>query len=179
MKIKLTHFVDSAMEPTVRGNYVLFLRGWLSQWFPCTFKDDSHAYNCAEQYMMAEKARFFGDETTRNLIMRSISPKAQKELGRTVFPFNEEMWQGVCQQIVYQGNLLKFSQNPALKDKLLATGTRIIAEASSRDKIWGIGLDETHRDATNQAKWRGTNWLGIALMKVRETLRTKDNSHGR
>lgn len=33
-----------------------------SQWFPYNFEVDGIMYNCAEQYMMAEKARVFEDE---------------------------------------------------------------------------------------------------------------------
>ena len=69
-----------------------------------------------------------------------------------------------------QGNLLKFSQNPKLKDFLLATSNRVLAEASPRDTIWGIGLDEKDKDAQNPYKWRGLNLLGFALMKVRAKL---------
>ena len=34
----------------------------LSQWYMCQFVVDDVCYNCVEQYMMAEKARIFGDE---------------------------------------------------------------------------------------------------------------------
>lgn len=37
----------------------------LSQWFRCSFVVDGQYYNCAEQYIMAEKARIFGDNETR------------------------------------------------------------------------------------------------------------------
>lgn len=40
----------------------------LSQWFQCPFIEDNQYYNCAEQYMMAEKARIFGDEEIRQQI---------------------------------------------------------------------------------------------------------------
>ncbi len=38
----------------------------LSQWWPCSFEVDGVYYNCAEQFMMAEKARLFGDEEALN-----------------------------------------------------------------------------------------------------------------
>ena len=34
----------------------------LSQWYMCQHVVDDVCYNCVEQYMMAEKARIFGDE---------------------------------------------------------------------------------------------------------------------
>ncbi len=42
----------------------------LSQWYPCSFTVDGLNYNCAEQYMMAEKARIFNDGPIRKQIMR-------------------------------------------------------------------------------------------------------------
>ena len=36
--------------------------GFLSQWFKSGFVVDGESYRCAEQYMMAAKARLFGDE---------------------------------------------------------------------------------------------------------------------
>lgn len=40
-----------------------------SQWYPSYFVIDGIRYNCAEQYMMAEKARVFKDEVTREKIL--------------------------------------------------------------------------------------------------------------
>ena len=33
----------------------------LSQWWQCKFQVDGAEYSCAEQFMMEEKARMFGD----------------------------------------------------------------------------------------------------------------------
>ena len=40
----------------------------LSQWYPCQFEVDAIPYTSAEQYMMAEKAKLFGDEEIKVLI---------------------------------------------------------------------------------------------------------------
>ena len=40
----------------------------LSQWWPASFDVDGASYASAEHFMMAEKARLFGDETTRRAI---------------------------------------------------------------------------------------------------------------
>ena len=53
----------------------------------------------------------------------------------------------------------------------MATGDMEIVEASPTDKIWGIGLHETDPRAWDKATWQGTNWLGEAIMQVRETLK--------
>ncbi len=63
-------------------------------------------------------------------------------------------------------------QNPSLKNLLLSTGDKILAEACPYDKIWGIGLDANHPDSTDQSKWKGDNLLGKILMQIREELST-------
>jgi len=47
-----------------------------------------------------------------------------------------------------------------------------LVEASPYDVIWGIGLKSTDPDAQSRATWKGLNWLGEVLTKVRDTLRT-------
>lgn len=42
----------------------------LSQWFPAPFEVDGVNYLTAEHYMMAEKARLFGDEETLQKILK-------------------------------------------------------------------------------------------------------------
>ena len=47
------------------------MKACLSQWFPCSFLVDDIYYNCAEQFMMAEKARLFHDEDALRKIMQA------------------------------------------------------------------------------------------------------------
>ena len=156
-----------------RKGFVLFWNGWPSQWYPSVFDVDGVSYSCAEQFMMAEKARLFGDEETRKLILAADHPAAQKALGRAVTPFDEARWTGACREIVFRGNIAKFEQNAELRDLLLATGDKTLVEASPKDRIWGIGLAADDPRATNRSAWRGKNWLGEALMRARAELRTK------
>ena len=156
---------------TETGQFLLFWGGWPSQWSPARFEVDGVTYNCCEQFMMAEKARVFGDEEALRKILAAKSPRDQKAIGRTVQDFNERTWNGVCRGIVYIGNLARFSQGPHLGGLLLKTGERSIVEASPTDPIWGIGLAQDDPDALRPDQWRGRNWLGIALMQVRDTLR--------
>ena len=145
----------------------------LSQWYMCQFYIDDVFYNCAEQYMMAEKAYMFGDEDVYNQILQEYSQMNIKKLGRKVRNFNDYVWKGNRVSVVIEGNLAKFSQNETLRDFLLSTGDKILVEASPKDDIWGIGLEEASPDAVDPRKWRGENLLGFALMEVRDILQGK------
>ena len=146
----------------------------LSQWWPCKFKSNGIEYNCAEQYMMSEKAKLFKDEETNQLILKETSQRNIKQLGRLIKNFNEEVWNKNKINIVVQGNFLKFSQNEELKQFLIETGSKILVEASPKDRIWGIGLDEKNPDARNPLKWKGLNLLGFSLMEVRDIINNKN-----
>ena len=155
----------------ITDKYVFFWNGPFSQWYPANFTIDDVEYNCAEQYMMAQKALLFNDSESHKMIMESIWPDEQKEYGRNVKGFDKDKWETVCRQIVFDGNMAKFSQNPKLLEELMYTDSLEIVEASPYDKIWGIGLHETDPKALDKSQWEGTNWLGIEIMSVREKLR--------
>ena len=78
-----------------------------------------------------------------------------------------------AKNLVLKANMAKFSQNPDLKRVLLDT-KGLIVEASPLDTIWGIGLDEDDPRALDRAQWKGTNWLGEVLTKVRASLCNSD-----
>lgn len=145
----------------------------LSQWWMCQFTVEGVEYNCAEQFMMAEKARMFGDEEMLAKILEAVHPKEMKAYGRAVSGFDREAWDSACYEIVRKGNEAKFSQNPELLDFLLKTEKRILVEASPRDRIWGIGMGKSNPDAEDPLKWKGTNLLGFALTEARDHLLQK------
>lgn len=142
----------------------------LSQWWPSPFVDNDIIYLTAEHYMMAKKALLFNDQEIFEKIVTKESPKDVKDLGRQIRNFDAAKWDLHKYEIVKQGNLLKFSQNEALKSFLLQTQSKILVEASPVDAIWGIGLAEDHLDILNPKNWKGLNLLGFALMEVRDEI---------
>lgn len=145
----------------------------LSQWWACDFTIDGQAYPSAEHFMMAEKARLFGDAGARARILAAPDPGKAKALGRLVTPFDEARWSAARFDIVLRGSLAKFGQNDPLRYFLLGTRDAILVEASPTDRVWGIGLAADHPDARNPGGWPGENLLGFALMQARETLRAE------
>lgn len=164
--------------------FTFFWDGPFSQWDPSNFELDGIEYNCAEQYMMASKARLFDDEQTLDEIMDAEDPDTQKKLGRLVSGFDKDIWEEEedngyprCWNIVWRGNMAKFSQNPHLLQDLLATKDTLLVEASPYDVIWGVGLRESDPRIRNQENWRGTNWLGEVLTVVRSFLKNDPTSY--
>ena len=144
--------------------------GCLSQWWPVEFELEGQLYRSAEHYMMAEKARLFEDSERLAHIMSCEHPAEAKKWGRRVVGFEQKVWNRKRFEIVVRGSQAKFGQNPELKAYLLATGKRILVEASPRDRIWGIGLGKNSDKATDPHQWRGLNLLGFALMEARSRL---------
>jgi ribA/ribD-fused uncharacterized protein len=147
------------------------MRHPFSNWHPCTFTDDEgNEYNCSEQWMMAEKARLFGDEETREDILFEKDPGKQKQLGRKVKNFDSNLWNEHAKLIVYEGCRLKFTQNHKLLQALLDTEGTLLVEASPYDRIWGIGLAEDDPAIHDPLNWNGLNWLGEVLTQLRDDL---------
>jgi ribA/ribD-fused uncharacterized protein len=142
-----------------------------SQWFEAAFTVDGVAYRTAEHFMMAGKARLFGDVETCECILAARTPGDAKKLGREIRGFDEAAWVAARLDIVTQGNVAKFSQNAELGAFLLGTGKQVLVEASPVDAVWGIGMAATDAGAQDPRAWRGLNLLGFALMAARETLR--------
>ena len=168
----------------IRAKYVFFWRHepgarasnlahTLSNWYGSPFELEGARYPTVEHWMMAEKARLFGDEEARELVLAAPHPGAAKALGRQVRGFEEELWIRERYPLVRRGVQAKFEQNAELGTFLQGTQQRVLAEASPTDRIWGIGLAADDPNAQNPLHWSGLNLLGFALMDVRETLRLR------
>lgn len=166
------------------ATHVFFLRGPFSQWHQGDFAarlergGETLMFNCAEQYMMASKAVLFGDADALARIMAVRAdggpfhrvPHAQKRLGQRVRGFDQAHWDAEGKRAVFRGNWAKFTGDPALGARLLATGRKHIVEGSATDRVWGVGVAWDDKAIEDPANWRGTNWLGEVLMAVRARL---------
>ena len=145
--------------------------GFLSNWYPSHFSVDDNKFTSMEQYMMYKKAVTFNDEKIANEILSITDVAEIKRLGRLVSGYNDNIWNGLRQIIIYEGLIEKFIQNDTLREKLLETQDAILAECAVKDCIWGIGLSMRDDNRFEMSKWRGQNLLGYSLMMVREKIK--------
>ncbi|QOV35233.1 NADAR family protein [Streptomyces ferrugineus] len=176
---------DALIQEVRAGARVKYLHFWghrplpdgrigascLSQWWPSPFEVDGLSYATAEHWMMAEKARLFGDGEAERRVLAAGHPSQAKKAGRLVRGFDDATWERERFRIVVEGSIHKFSAHPDLREFLLATGERVLVEASPVDRVWGIGLAASDDGAGDPERWRGPNLLGFALMAARGRLR--------
>lgn len=143
-----------------------------SQWYLSKFVEETDekkvTFVSAEQYMMYHKAMLFSDQDVAAKILQTTDQKQIKALGRKVKGFNEDAWIKNRERIVYNGNFLKFTQNPKLLAYMKKNKSAYFVEASPLDDIWGIGYNAASA-LKNKDRW-GLNLLGVALCKVRDTI---------
>lgn len=142
-----------------------------SNWHPARFREAGVQFENSEQYMMWRKALLMGDTAMAERMLTVSDPRVLKDLGRQVQNYDESLWERERLAVMVRGCYLKFSQNEAMQAELLATGDRLLVEASPYDKIWGIGLEESDPRCLDKSQWQGRNLLGEALMIVRDLLR--------
>ena len=144
--------------------------GFLSNWYLSDFSINGISFTSMEQYMMHQKAVCFQDENIAEQILATKDVAKIKELGRCVSGYNDQYWNGVRQIIVYEGLLVKFTQNELLKKQLKDTQNAILAECAVKDRIWGIGLSMNDSNRLKPELWKGQNLPGFALMMVRNKI---------
>lgn len=146
------------------------INGYLSNWFLSDFTKNDITFSSMEQYMMYQKAKLFQDNDIASKILQTSDAGKIKALGRSVKNYDDTIWNGTRQIIVYEGLLEKFRQNEQLRKKLIETGYAILAECAVQDKIWGIGLSMKNEKRFDMTQWKGQNLLGFSIMIVRKAL---------
>ncbi|MEL7486975.1 MAG: NADAR family protein, partial [Pseudomonadota bacterium] len=136
MLIRNTEDLIRRLEDGERLKYVFFWghrrsargvsKSCFSQWYDAPFVSGGAQYATAEHYMMAEKARLFGDTTKIKDILTAEEAGKAKAIGRTVANFDAEVWDQKKFEIVVRGNYEKFSQKPALREFICNSGARVL-----------------------------------------------------
>lgn len=131
---------------------------YLGNWHPAALFLKGKIWPTSEHYYQAQKMA--GTEY-EELCRRLPTPRETFEMTRRPDVPIREDWEQVKVDVMREAVFAKFTQNPELLEKLLATGDAQIIEDSPVDSFWGVGADG-----------RGQNMLGIILMEVREKLRS-------
>ena len=103
---------------------------------------------------MAEKSRLFQDHRAVGLIMSSPSPTTRERIGRGVRNFDSGVEDREKQNAVLSGTYGKFTQTPAIKNHILSSDNKLLAESSPLDPVWGIGLRADGPRAENPCQGR-------------------------
>lgn len=82
-----------------------------SNFYPASFTLNGQIFNCSEQYFQFRKAATFHDDVMAKRILASEFPTCQRNMGRTVTPFCEEVWNAKSYDIMVEGLFAKFEQN--------------------------------------------------------------------
>jgi len=124
---------------------------FLSNMFPASFSENGITFSCTESYYMGHKSGIASDLVR----FAGLNGHEAKKLGKTVVL--QDDWDTKKLGIMKKALILKFSQNPDLRDKLLATEDAYLEETNFwKDFFWGV------------CGGKGENFLGKLLMEVRE-----------
>ena len=126
---------------------------WLSNYYLCRVEWEGRVYGSSEAAYQSGKY----PAAERDLFTK-LDPDSARRLPRTK-PYDRAAWQERKVRTMREIIWAKFSQNPELQTKLLATGARYLEETNWwGDNTWGVYRGE------------GQNLLGKILMEVRAAL---------
>ena len=145
--------------------------GFLSHFHPSPIQLDGETWPTVEHWYQTQKSF---DPRYRAAIQACATPGEAKRLSSLPLPPRKDRgswflahgelprpdWVDVKAGLMRRADTAKYTQNPDLAARLLATGDAEIIEDSPHDDYWGTGRHGS-----------GANWAGRIIMEVRETLR--------
>lgn len=138
--------------------------GVFSNFFEAGFFDENGLYfPTSEHYYHYHKFIRTNPEVAQKILDSSRASVAYRRSRQ----YKEEVdpdWDKIKVEVMRKAIYYKFTQNPDLKAKLLATKDAVLIEDSPRDYFWGIGADGS-----------GQNMLGKLLMELRERLKNEES----
>ena len=180
IKEKLRNPTPSKRLHTVTSNDCVVFYGRespFSNFHQAEFRIDNESYCCTEQYYQSQKCENFNDDIAKHKVLSTRDPVVMKQIGDKVKgDTDSEAWKKRSREIMLKGNLAKFNSNPELKNALLSTGTKTLGECNPHCRIWSTGVSIRHKLATNPAAWRGSNYMGSILERVRYLIKSNPSS---
>jgi len=150
--------------------------GFLSLDWAVQLQMESTMYKSAKQALAGELAKYFNDQTHLEQILLAESPN---EIFYSLDDVpgdkdaNETKWNEMTKKLLYDINMLKFTQYPELSNRLLETKNAILGAYQPDDTLIGIGISIDRIESKNPVNWTGQNLLGKIVMEIRESIRNK------
>jgi ribA/ribD-fused uncharacterized protein len=135
---------------------------------PLPIKVDGKHFSCNEQFYQYTKAVHFRDFETAQKILNENDPYIMMSLSKTIKNYKHATWMSLAKSALQRANEAKYSQHATARDALIATGTKLLGEASS-NKTFGTGVGLLSKFADDPSKWTGQNMMGEILSDIRKT----------
>ena len=124
-------------------------------------------YISSEQFIQANKAKYFGDHEAYNQIMGCTTSLECKRASRQIRNVDVDKWDMVAGELCQPGIQSKFLQNPPVMDMLLRkTGHKTIVECTS-DRLWGTGIPLNDANCLDSSRWFNQGIMGQILEGIR------------
>ena len=140
-----------------------------SNFYPCKFFRDGRAYNCTEQFIQFQKAKFFNADSVAENILLASSGLECKQLARDIPNYNHENWKLAAKEKCEGGITAKFMQNLTIQNLLKETGYAIIVECC-HDTLWGTGIPIEDEKCLDESLWYNQGIMGKILEDIRGKL---------
>ena len=139
----------------------------LSNFYEAPFVYEGTRYISSEQFIQANKAKYFGDLNMQEVILGCTTSLECKLLSKQKRNYEDSKWDEVASTMCYPGLQAKFQQNLHAMDTLIRkTGNKRIVECAS-DRLWATGIPLTDPNCLDDTKWIGQGILGQMLQSIR------------
>ncbi|XP_074596223.1 protein irg-1-like [Brevipalpus obovatus] len=145
------------------------VNSYLSNNHHCEFYEDCNRFISIVHYMAFHKAKLASDDKMAELILKTDCLDSVNRFSECIIKHDEIKLQRLRYSVLWNGLLLKFTQNARLKYRLALTGRTRLIYANEEDSFYGNGTSSDLK-IENQRCWRGCNILGYVLMDVREAI---------
>ncbi len=136
-------------------------------WAPMVI--DGKEFANSEQFIQYCKALFFHDRYRMRLLLSTTDPYECKRIGHKIDGFNQDKWDEQAPKVCNKALREKVDQNSFVKQFLISTGDKILAEAAPNSK-WACGLKLKDNNILDITKWERVGHGGMVYMQIRSEI---------
>ncbi len=106
---------------------------------------------------------------TNESLVSTTDPYECKRLGHKIEGFNQEKWDEQAPKVCNRALREKVDQSSFVKEFLISTGDKILAEAAPNSK-WACGLKLKDKNILDISKWERVGHGGMVYMQIRSEI---------